>query len=92
VILTVAFALTVPATAYGLAVTGTFLLTTAFSCAGRSAWHWRPWQLVLTGARSSVVWNCCSGWQIHHGGARRLAALLLGALVSGDADLAAWRR
>jgi KUP system potassium uptake protein len=38
------------ATAYGLAVTGTFLLTTAlFLVLAGSAWHWRPWQLVLTG-------------------------------------------
>jgi KUP system potassium uptake protein len=38
------------ATAYGLAVTGTLLLTTTlFLILARSAWHWRPWQLVVIG-------------------------------------------
>ncbi len=38
------------ATAYGLAVTGTLLLTTTlFLILAHSAWHWRRWQLVLTG-------------------------------------------
>src|SRR5262249_29759287 len=32
---------------YGLAVTGTFLLTTTlFLILAGSAWHWRPWKLV----------------------------------------------
>jgi KUP system potassium uptake protein len=38
------------ATAYGLAVTGTFLLTTAlFGVLAGSVWHWRPWRLALVG-------------------------------------------
>jgi KUP system potassium uptake protein len=38
------------ATAYGLAVTGTFLLTTAlFLVLAGSVWHWRRWQLALVG-------------------------------------------
>jgi KUP system potassium uptake protein len=38
------------ATAYGLAVTGTFLLTTAlFLVLAGSVWHWQRWQLVLVG-------------------------------------------
>jgi KUP system potassium uptake protein len=35
------------ATAYGLAVTGTFLLTTTlFLILAGSSWHWAPWKLV----------------------------------------------
>jgi KUP system potassium uptake protein len=38
------------ATAYGVAVTGTFLLTTTlFLVVARSRWHWAPWRLVLAG-------------------------------------------
>jgi len=38
------------ASAYGLAVTGTLLLTTAlFLVLARWAWHWRWWQLLLAG-------------------------------------------
>ncbi len=37
------------ATAYGLAVTGTLLLTTTlFLLHAARTWHWRPWQLALT--------------------------------------------
>ena len=37
------------ATAYGLAVTGTFLLTTTlFIVVAAAIWHWRVWQLVVT--------------------------------------------
>jgi KUP system potassium uptake protein len=36
------------ATAYGLAVTGTLLLTTTlFLIYARTAWRWKPWQLAL---------------------------------------------
>jgi KUP system potassium uptake protein len=51
VILTVTFGSSESlATAYGLAVTGTLLLTTAlFLVLASAAWHWRPWQLVLIG-------------------------------------------
>jgi KUP system potassium uptake protein len=38
------------ATAYGLAVTGTLLLTTTlFLIHAATAWHWARWKLVLTG-------------------------------------------
>ncbi|HEX4722764.1 MAG TPA: KUP/HAK/KT family potassium transporter [Pseudonocardiaceae bacterium] len=38
------------ATAYGLAVTGTLLLTTTlFLVLAGSAWHWHPWRLVAVG-------------------------------------------
>jgi KUP system potassium uptake protein len=38
------------AIAYGVAVTGTFLITTAlFLVVARAMWHWRIWQLVLVG-------------------------------------------
>jgi KUP system potassium uptake protein len=38
------------ATAYGLAVTGTLLLTTTlFLIYARTAWRWAPWKLVLVG-------------------------------------------
>src|SRR5207248_3438370 len=38
------------ATAYGVAVTGTFLITTAlFLVVARGLWHWATWQLVLVG-------------------------------------------
>jgi KUP system potassium uptake protein len=38
------------ATAYGLAVTGTLLLTTTlFLIHASTAWHWARWKLVLTG-------------------------------------------
>ncbi len=38
------------ATAYGLAVTGTLVLTTSlFLIVAAAVWHWARWQLVLTG-------------------------------------------
>jgi KUP system potassium uptake protein len=38
------------ATAYGLAVTGTFLLTTSlFLILAGAAWHWATWRLVVVG-------------------------------------------
>jgi KUP system potassium uptake protein len=38
------------ATAYGVAVTGTFLITTVlFLVVARTLWHWATWQLVLVG-------------------------------------------
>ncbi len=38
------------ATAYGVAVTGTFLITTSlFLVVARLLWHWAPWQLILVG-------------------------------------------
>ena len=38
------------ATAYGVAVTGTFLITTTlFLVVARALWHWKTWQLVVFG-------------------------------------------
>jgi KUP system potassium uptake protein len=38
------------ATAYGLAVTGTFVLTTVlFLIVAANVWHWPPWKLIATG-------------------------------------------
>jgi KUP system potassium uptake protein len=38
------------ATAYGVAVTGTFLITTTlFLVVARARWHWATWRLVLAG-------------------------------------------
>jgi KUP system potassium uptake protein len=50
-ILTVAFGSSAAlATAYGLAVTGTFLLTTSlFLILAGAAWHWATWRLVVVG-------------------------------------------
>jgi KUP system potassium uptake protein len=39
------------ATAYGVSVTGTFVVTTIlFLVVARALWHWAPWRLVLAGA------------------------------------------
>jgi KUP system potassium uptake protein len=44
------------ATAYGLAVTGTFLITTVlFLIVAGTVWGWARWQLVLTGLLFGVV-------------------------------------
>jgi len=39
------------ATAYGVAVTGTFLINTIlFLAVARALWHWSTWKLALAGA------------------------------------------
>ena len=44
------------ATAYGVAVTGTFLITTALLLiAAQSVWHWSRWKLLLAGVVFGVV-------------------------------------
>jgi KUP system potassium uptake protein len=70
------------ATAYGLAVTGTLLLTTAlFLVLAGSAWHWRVWRLVVFGIAFGGVeltFFAANLTKIVHGG---WLPLLLGALV-----------
>jgi KUP system potassium uptake protein len=60
------------ATAYGLAVTGTLLLTTTlFLLHAAHAWHWRPWQLVLTGVvfgGAEVTYLAANLTKVAHGG------------------------
>jgi KUP system potassium uptake protein len=47
------------ATAYGLAVTGTFLITTAlFLTVAATVWHWPSWRLVVIGAVFGIVELC----------------------------------
>ena len=44
------------ATAYGLAVTGTFLITTTlFLLVAANLWHWSRWKLLLAGAVFGIV-------------------------------------
>jgi len=70
------------ATAYGLAVTGTLLLTTAlFLVLAGSAWHWRLWRLVVIGivfGGVELTFLAANLTKIVHGG---WLPLLLGALV-----------
>ncbi len=69
-------------TAYGLAVTGTLLLTTAlFLVLAHSAWHWPRRWLVLIGlvfGGTELAFFCANLTKIAHGG---WLPLLLGALV-----------
>jgi KUP system potassium uptake protein len=70
------------ATAYGLAVTGTLLLTTAlFLVLAAAAWHWRWWQLVLVGVvfgGLELLFLAGNLTKVVHGG---WLPLLLGVLV-----------
>ncbi|MGN6605501.1 MAG: potassium transporter Kup [Jatrophihabitans sp.] len=44
------------ATAYGLAVTGTFMITTVlFLIVARTVWHWAMWRLVVLGVVFGVI-------------------------------------
>jgi KUP system potassium uptake protein len=70
------------ATAYGLAVTGTLLLTTSlFIVLAGSAWHWPVWRLVLFGVvfgGLELMFFAANLTKVVHGG---WLPLLLGALV-----------
>ncbi|HEX3788057.1 MAG TPA: KUP/HAK/KT family potassium transporter [Pseudonocardiaceae bacterium] len=70
------------ATAYGLAVTGTLLLTTAlFLVLAGAAWHWPVWRLVVFGiifGGVELTFFAANLTKIVHGG---WLPLLLGALV-----------
>ena len=82
-ILTVSFGSSASlATAYGLAVTGTFLLTTAlFLVLAAAAWHWAWWQLTLVGVvfgGMELLFLAGNLTKVAHGG---WLPLLLGALV-----------
>jgi KUP system potassium uptake protein len=70
------------ASAYGLAVTGTFLLTTAlFIILARWAWNWRVWQVVIVGVvfgGIEVSFFAANVTKTLHGG---WLPLLIGALI-----------
>jgi KUP system potassium uptake protein len=70
------------ATAYGLAVTGTFLLTTTlFLILAGGAWHWPRWKLVVFGAvfgSVELTFFAANLTKITHGG---WLPLLVGAIV-----------
>jgi KUP system potassium uptake protein len=70
------------ATAYGLAVTGTFLITTVlFLIVAGTAWHWPRWKLVSTAVvfgTVEVVYFAANVTKIHHGG---WLPLLIAAIV-----------
>ncbi len=70
------------ATAYGLAVTGTLLLTTSlFVVLARAAWHWPVWRLVIFGVvfgGLELMFFAANLTKVVHGG---WLPLLLGALV-----------
>lgn len=60
------------ATAYGMAVTGTFLITTAlFLVIARVAWRWAAWKLVLTGVvvgGAEITYFSANLTKVTHGG------------------------
>ncbi|MGI8880486.1 MAG: potassium transporter Kup, partial [Jatrophihabitans sp.] len=70
------------ATAYGLAVTGTLLLTTTlFLIAAHSIWYWRRWQLVSTAVvfgGIELMFFAANLTKVVHGG---WLPLVIGALV-----------
>jgi KUP system potassium uptake protein len=60
------------ATAYGVAVTGTFLITTTlFLVVARAMWHWATWQLLLVGVvfgGTELTYFAANLTKITHGG------------------------
>jgi len=70
------------ATAYGVAVTGTFLITTMlFLVVARTMWHWRTWQLVLVAVvfgGLELTYFAANLTKVTHGG---WLTLLLAAIV-----------
>ena len=70
------------ATAYGVAVTGTFLITTGlFLVVARAMWHWPTWRLVLVAVvfgGLELTYFAANLTKIAHGG---WLTLLIGAVV-----------
>ncbi|GAA1286029.1 potassium transporter Kup [Pseudonocardia aurantiaca] len=70
------------ATAYGVAVTGTFLITTTlFLAVARFAWHWPAWRLVLFGVvfgGIELTYFAANLTKVEHGG---WVTLLIAAVV-----------
>jgi KUP system potassium uptake protein len=70
------------ATAYGVAVTGTFIITTAlFLVVARGLWHWATWQLVLVGVvfgGIELTYFAANLTKVTHGG---WLTLLIAAIV-----------
>ncbi len=60
------------ATAYGVAVTGTFLITTTlFLIVARVGWHWPTWRLVLVGVvfgGTELTYFAANMTKVTHGG------------------------
>jgi KUP system potassium uptake protein len=60
------------ATAYGVAVTGTLIITTAlFLVVARNVWNWAPWRLVLAGVvfgGAEVTYFAANLTKVAHGG------------------------
>ena len=73
------------ATAYGLAVTGTFLITTTlFLILAESAWGWKRWQLALIGVPLAVLeltYFAANLTKVAHGGWLPLLIALVVATV-----------
>jgi KUP system potassium uptake protein len=70
------------ATAYGVAVTGTFLITTAlFLVVARGLWHWARWRVVVVGVvfgGTELTYFAANLTKVAHGG---WLTLLIGAVV-----------
>jgi KUP system potassium uptake protein len=79
------------ATAYGLAVTGTLLLTTTlFLLYAARAWHWRVWQLVLTAVvfgGAELTYFAANLTKVAHGGWLPLVVAALVVIV-----MTTWQR
>ena len=69
------------ATAYGVAVTGTFLITTTlFLVVARTAWHWATWRCVLVGVvfgGTELTYFAANLTKVTHGGWLTLLIALL---------------
>jgi KUP system potassium uptake protein len=70
------------ATAYGVAVTGTFIITTVlFLVVAQSLWHWPTWRLVLVGVAfggAEITYFAANLTKVTHGG---WLTLLMAAVV-----------